>query len=160
MNLSIRGDSLLCKPETQPQPVLTVSNLTYILFNKDKNRIKNAKQFDTQFFCVKTVLRQNLYYWPTLREVLKPALSRVGDRLSYRTRAMSEREIESAVQSAAYQLIMREWISGSLDRCLSVMVIPAKFVLNWKLTWVGRVWEHSFSHKSTFKESLVFVFQM
>ena len=47
---------------------------------------------------------------------------------------MSEREIESAVQSAAYQLIMREWISGSLDRCLSVMVIPAKFVLNWKLT--------------------------
>lgn len=113
MNLSIRGDSLLCKPETQPQPVLTVSNVTYILFNKDKNRIKNAKQFDTQFFCVKTVLRQNLYYWPTLRELLKPALSRVGDRLSYR-------EIESAVQSAAYQLIMREWISGSLDRCLSV----------------------------------------
>lgn len=153
MNLSIRGDSLLCKPETQPQPVLTVSNVTYILFNKDKNRIKNAKQFDTQFFCVKTVLRQNLYYWPTLRELLKPALSRVGDRLSYR-------EIESAVQSAAYQLIMREWISGSLDRCLSVMIIPAKFVLNWKLTWVGRVWEHSFSHKSTFKESLVFVFQM
>lgn len=153
MNLSIRGDSLLCKPETQPQPVLTVSNLTYILFNKDKNRIKNAKQFDTQFFCVKTVLRQNLYYWPTLREVLKPALSRVGDRLSYR-------EVESAVQSAAYQLIMRECISGSLDRCLSVMIIPAKFVLNWKLTWVGRVWEHSFSHKSTFKESLVFVFQM
>ena len=127
MNLSIRGDSLLCKPETQPQPVLTVSNLTYILFNKDKNRIKNAKQFDTQFFCVKTVLRQNLYYWPTLREVLKPALSRVGDRLSYR-------EVESAVQSAAYQLIMRECISGSLDRCLSVMIIPAKFVLNWKLT--------------------------
>lgn len=114
MNLSIRGDSLLCKPETQPQPVLTVSNVTYILFNKDKNRIKNAKQFDTQFFCVKTVLRQNLYYWPTLRELLKPALSRVGDRLSYRTRAMSEREIESAIQSAAYQLIMREWISGSL----------------------------------------------
>ena len=136
MNLSIRGDSLLCKPETQPQPVLTVSNVTYILFNNDKNRIKNAKQFDTQFFCVKTVLRQNLYYWPTLREVLKPALSRVGDRLSYRTilMAMSEREIESAVQSAAYQLIMREWISGSLDRCLSVIVIPAKFVLNWKLT--------------------------
>lgn len=127
MNLSIRGDSLLCKPETQPQPVLTVSNVTYILFNKDKNRIKNAKQFDTQFFCVKTVLRQNLYYWSTLREVLKPALSRVGDRLSYR-------EIESAVQSAAYQLIMRECISGSLDRCLSVMIIPAKFVLNWKLT--------------------------
>ena len=127
MNLSIRGDSLLCKPETQPQPVLTVSNVTYILFNKDKNRIKNAKQFDTQFFCVKTVLRQNLYYWPTLREVLKPALSRVGDRLSYR-------EVESAVQSAAYQLIMRECISGSLDRCLSVMIIPAKFVLNWKLT--------------------------
>ena len=127
MNLSIRGDSLLCKPETQPQPVLTVSNVTYILFNKDKNRIKNAKQFDTQFFCVKTVLRQNLYYWFTLREVLKPALSRVGDRLSYR-------EIESAVQSAAYQLIMRECISGSLDRCLSVMIIPAKFVLNWKLT--------------------------
>lgn len=153
MNLSIRGDSLLCKPETQPQPVLTVSNVTYILFNKDKNRIKNAKQFDTQFFCVKTVLRQNLYYWSTLREVLKPALSRVGDRLSYR-------EIESAVQSAAYQLIMRECISGSLDRCLSVMIIPAKFVLNWKLTWVGRVWEHSFSHKSTFKESLAFVFQM
>lgn len=153
MNLSIRGDSLLCKPETQPQPVLTVSNVTYILFDKDKNRIKNAKQFDTQFFCVKTVLRQNLYYWPTLREVLKPALSRVGDRLSYR-------EVESAVQSAAYQLIMRECISGSLDRCLSVMIIPAKFVLNWKLTWVGRVWEHSFSHKSTFKESLVFVFQM
>ena len=114
MNLSIRGDSLLCKPETQPQPVLTVSNVTYILFNKDKNRIKNAKQFDTRFFCVKTVLRQNLYYWPTLRELLKPALSRVGDRLSYRTRAMSEREIESAIQSAAYQLIMREWISGSL----------------------------------------------
>lgn len=114
MNLSIRGDSLLCKPETQPQPVLTVSNVTYILFNKDKNRIKNAKQFDTQFFCVKTVLRQNLYYWPTLRELLKPALSRVGDRLSYRTRAMSEREIESAIQSAAYQLIMREWISGIL----------------------------------------------
>lgn len=127
MNLSIRGDSLLCKPETQPQPVLTVSNVTYILFDKDKNRIKNAKQFDTQFFCVKTVLRQNLYYWPTLREVLKPALSRVGDRLSYR-------EVESAVQSAAYQLIMRECISGSLDRCLSVMIIPAKFVLNWKLT--------------------------
>ena len=114
MNLSIRGDSLLCKPETQPQPVLTVSNVTYILFNNDKNRIKNAKQFDTQFFCVKTVLRQNLYYWPTLRESLKPALSRVGDRLSYRIRAMSEREIESAIQSAAYQLIMREWISGSL----------------------------------------------